>query len=401
MRKVIFLVADGMGDYPLESLDYKTPLEVANTPFLDELASQSIIGRCRTIPHGMPKGSDIANMSLLGYDPVKFYTGRGPIEAVAQKVNCAPEDLIFRLNLCTISEFSVDGVMIDYSANHIETQKAYELISILKNEIEHPDIDFVPGFQYRHLMIQKKGALKIESKLLINPPHDIINKPIKEDFLLYRKSPFLYKIMKNAHEVLKSVKNSTKANAIWLWGQGPPISLDPFEEKFRMKGCVVSAVDLIKGLGYAAQMKVIEVEGATGLLNTNYRGKAEAVIDFLEKGGDFAYLHLEAPDECGHHADLEGKIKAIENFDREIVGTLIEFIKKEKALCIITCDHFTPISIRTHTSDAVPFLIFDPKKNLNSGLLSFNEKTALKSDLFIEKGCDLLRWIIKYLEYER
>ena len=401
MRKVIFLVADGMGDYPVESLGYKTPLEVADTPFLDELAGQSIVGRCRTIPHGMPKGSDIANMSLLGYDPVKFYTGRGPIEAVAQGVNCASEDLIFRLNLCTISEFSADGVMIDYSADHIETKKAHELIGILKKEIKLPDVDFVPGFQYRHLMIQKKGALKIESKLLINPPHDIINKPIKDDFLLYKRSPFLYKIMKSAYEILKSVKNSTKANAIWLWGQGPPISLDPFEEKFRMKGCVISAVDLIKGLGYAAKMKVIEVEGATGLLDTNYRGKAEAVIEFLEKGGDFAYLHLEAPDECGHHADLDGKIKAIENFDKEIIGTLIDFIKKEKVLCVITCDHFTPVSIRTHTSDPVPFLVFDPKNKVNSGLSSFDERKALKSDIFIERGSDLLKWIIEYLECKR
>ncbi len=398
MQKLIFFVADGMGDYPLEVLGNRTPLEVADTPNMDELVRYSIVGRCRTVPHGMPCGSDIANMSLLGYDPVKYYTGRGPIEAVAQKIHCEPEDLIYRMNLCTISSFSSEGVMIDYSAGHIETQKAVELIYKLKDHVKNKDIEFIPGFQYRHLMIQKRGVGGIESKLVINPPHDITNKSIKDDLFLYQKSPILYEVMKEAHEILRNSNNSTKANAIWLWGQGPPVNLVNFEEKFMTKGCVISAVDLIKGLGYASGMDVMEVQGATGLLNTNYEGKSKAVLDFLDKG-DFVYLHLEAPDECAHHGDVDGKIKAIENFDKKIIGPLLEYIKKDNIACLVTCDHLTPISIKTHVSDAVPFMFFNPKRPKKSGLTHFTEEAAYnKGDIFIEPGYELISWIMAQLE---
>jgi len=395
-RKIIFLIADGMGDYPCSELNDKTPLLAANTPNMDYLASKGTVGRCQTIPAGMPAGSDIANMSLMGYDPLVYHTGRGPIEAAAQGLELTPSDLIYRLNLCQVSEFSKQGVMLDYCAGHIETQTANNLMEKLQNQLKDEDFQLIPGMQYRHLLLQKNATESLEADISINPPHDITNQPLQTDLEAFSRSRKLHSLVTQAAAILANNDNNSSANAIWPWGQGPPLKLPEFKANYNYQGGVISAVDLIKGLGRAAGLEVANIPGATGLIDTNYAGKVEKARKIL-KEKDFVYLHVEAPDECGHSGNAEDKIKAIQYFDKYIVGPLIQEMEAYGAACLLACDHLTPLSERTHTRDPVPFIFFDPLEKEDSGLSHFSEYSATASNIFVQEGHLLLSWVLKQM----
>jgi 2,3-bisphosphoglycerate-independent phosphoglycerate mutase len=396
-QKLIFLIADGMGDYPLAELEGKTPLQAADTPNLDYLAPRSVQGQCQTIPEGCPAGSDIANMALMGFDPLQYHTGRGPIEAAAQGLQLAPQDLVFRLNLCTVSEFSEQGQMLDYCAGHISTEQAREILHRLRKELKDQNLELVCGLQYRHLLVQRNGLEAPESGLEINPPHDILNQSLRSALQTYAQSPLLWDFLQESASILARPWNQTQANALWPWGQGGALHLPDFQEHFQLKGAVISAVDLIKGLARACGLQVLEVPGATGLLQTNYQGKAQAAWDFLQKGG-FVYLHLEGPDECSHAGSIKDKIQAIQRFDQEILGPLLPELERQSIACMVACDHLTPISLRTHSPDPVPFLFYNPLKPARNGSEEFYEKTAEQTGLLLEKGPELLRWVLADLE---
>lgn len=394
--KILYLIADGMGDWPLDELDGKTVMEAAHTPNMDELAKSGIVGKAQTIPEGMAPGSDVANMALLGFDPAVYHTGRGPIEAAAQGLELSPDDLVWRLNLVTVSKLNIDGFMRDYSSGHISSDISRPVVETLQERLGDDRYTFYPGIQYRHLLVQKDGALDDDAALEINPPHDITDKPIKKDLRTYSRSPFLWDLLFESKEILDDRDvNMSLANSIWPWGQGRPLNLPEFKEQFGMQGAVISAVDLIKGLGNASKMDVIDVEGATGLLDTNYEGKVEAALEYL-KDNDFVFVHLEGPDECGHGGDIEDKIEAISRFDARVVAPLREALQDEEAGWIITCDHFTPICERTHTTDPVPFIINGPGVEA-SGLDSFSERSANSTGLKLDNGYDLLSFALNKL----
>ncbi len=388
--KFVVCIADGMGDWPVESLGGKTPLMAADTPIMDRLAREGIVGLCRTVPHGMPPGSDVANMSLLGFDPATHHTGRGPIEAAAQGLDTEPDDLIWRLSLVTTDGFDENGVMRDYSAGHIATDAAAELIAALKKRLDDETFTLHPGVQYRHLLVQRGGAATADAGLTIRPPHDITDQGIAPDLTEYAKSPALWRIVREASEILRSMSgNATRANAVWPWGQGRSLALPNFETAFGLKGAVISAVDLVRGLGRASGMEVIEVPGATGLLDTNYAGKVEAALRFLERG-DFVYVHLEGPDECGHGGDVAGKVEAIRRFDALVLDPLTRALWDEEAVFLTTCDHLTPLALRTHHAAPVPFALSWKGCSRPSSVSAFNEDTAKATGLLVDPGHTLL-----------
>lgn len=394
-RKFLFLVADGMGGWPGE-LDAATAMEAAATPVMDAMARQGMVGLARTIPPGMPPGSDVANMALLGFDPASHHTGRGPIEAAAQGLELAEDDLVWRCNLVSVTDYSANGLMLDYSSGHITTEESRPLIQALdeycaKCSDEFAPFRFHPGVQYRHLLVQRGAASQPEARLPIRPPHDITDQPIAQDLDAYRSSPLLWSLTRCAARFLEGSGNATKANAIWPWGQGRALTLPGFEQAFGMKGAVISAVDLIKGLGRAAGMEVIDVEGATGLLETNYEGKVRAAIDFLKRG-DFAFVHLEGPDECGHGGDAKGKAEAVARFDSRVAAPLLEAFPD--AVFLVTCDHLTPIAKRTHVDDPVPFVLFGQGIAQN-GATAFSEAQAASTGLLVDEGHTLLAWALK------
>jgi 2,3-bisphosphoglycerate-independent phosphoglycerate mutase len=386
--KTVFLVADGMAGWPLDALGGRTSLQAAATPAMDALAPRSRCGLCRTVPVGMPPGSDVANMSLLGYDPQTHHTGRGPIEAAAQGLPLDPDDLVWRMNLVNLTELSDVGVMLDYSSGHIATDVAEPLISRLAEMAGDGSFRPVQGIQYRHLLVQRRGALTEAAGLNIRPPHDILDQSIGQDLKAFATFPELEAFLKAAHDFLRS-EPSSQATSVWPWGQGRPLILPSFADRFGLRGAVVSAVDLVKGLGRAAGMDVLEVEGVNGLIDTNYEGKVRAALEFLQHG-DFVYVHVEAPDECGHMGDAELKKRAIELFDERIVSPVLQSLEGEDATIVVTCDHFTPVVRRTHTEDPVPFLVFRTRAPRTDGAAVFDEQTAGASGLFLPRGLDLL-----------
>lgn len=386
--KTVFLVADGMAGWPLDALGGRTTLQAAATPTLDSLAPRSRCGLCRTVPEGMPPGSDVANMSLLGYDPRAHHTGRGPIEAAAQGLALDPDDLVWRMNLVNLTELSDAGVMLDYSSGHIGTAVAAPLVARLAEMAQGTPFQPVLGIQYRHLLVQRGGALTGAAGLNIRPPHDILDQPVARDLAAFATFPELEAFLKAAHEFLRS-ESTSQATSVWPWGQGRPLILPAFTDRFGLRGAVVSAVDLVKGLGRAAGMDVLEVEGVTGLIDTNYEGKVRAALEFL-RDGDFVYVHVEAPDECGHMGDAELKKRAIELFDKRVVAPVLEALEREDATIVVTCDHFTPVVRRTHTEDPVPFLVFRTRAPRSDGPAAFDEQTAGASGLFLPRGLDLI-----------
>jgi len=363
--KYIVIVPDGMADHPVPELGGKTPLQAAHTPHMDALAAQGEVGTAVTVPEGLPADSAVANLSVMGYDPARWYTGRSPLEAVSMGIEMGAADVAFRCNLVTLSE---DGpyagkTMVDYSAGEISTDEARPLIHAVQAALGDDLRTFYAGISYRHCMIWAGGPVGLD----LTKPHDILGRPVAEHLPDREKAPDIYDLMEKSmailadHPVNKKRKEAGKnpANAIWLWGEGKKPALTPFTEMYGKKGAVISAVDLVKGIGRCAGMDVIEVEGATGNLHTNYAGKAKAALTALEHGADLVYVHIEAPDECGHQADREGKIYSIEKIDSEVIGWLREQMKGTDYRMLVMPDHPTPLKLRTHTDEAVPFVICD------------------------------------------
>lgn len=361
--KYIVVVPDGMADYPIARIGNKTPLEAARTPNMDFLAQQGMVGLVQTIPDGMKPGSDIGNMALLGYDPRSCHTGRAPLEAANQNIILADDEVAFRCNLITVA----DHKMIDYSAGHISTKEAAILIEALNREIIQEGIKFYPGKSYRHLLIVKGNRVKEYMQIKTHPPHDIIDWDIRN--FLPGKAPaaeMLLMLMEKSKTIfaqhsVNQVRADLKehpATMIWLWGQGVRPNLPPFEQKFGVRGGIISAVDLVNGIGRLAGLEVIDVPGITGYYDTNYLGKAQYALESLKKN-DFVYVHIEAPDEAGHNGDLDAKISCIERIDRETIGTILNYFGQyEDVRILVLPDHPTPVELRTHTSDPVCFVMY-------------------------------------------
>ena len=388
-----------MADYPVESLGGKTPLMVARTPYMDWMAEQGEIGLIRTVPDGFNPGSEIANLSIFGYDPARYFTGRGPIEAASLGVKLASDDIAFRCNLVTLNFRGSKTVMEDFSAGHITDEEARKVILDLNRELATNEIRFYPGVSYRHLMVLKNGAAKFSNieRLELTPPHDIIGKEISP-FLPQRGEPVLT-LMKESQRFLKNhpvnhareAKGLPTANSIWLWGQGRSPHIVTLKERFGIDGYVISAVHLIKGIGMLAGLEVLEVPGITGYFDTNYDGKAQYTLRGLREK-DFVYVHVEAPDEAGHMGNLQLKIEAIEAFDEKIVGAILKGMKDfERYKVLVLPDHPTPLSIRTHTAHPVPYVIYSNEDGAKTAhAKTFDEVSAALSGISIEKGFELI-----------
>lgn len=396
--KYIVLVPDGAIDYPLEELGGKTPLEAADTPNMDFIAQNGIIGRTRTIPKSLLPASDVANLSIFGYDPEKYYTGRGPLEAANLGVELSEDEIAFRCNLVTASE----DRMIDYSAGHISTEEARALIKTLNENLATEDLRFYAGVSYRNLLVIRSPLSEELSKIKCIPPHDITGKDIGENLPEGETAEILIDLMDKSKQIFQNHEinkvridlKENPANMIWLWGQGKTPNMPKFKDRFGLEGSVISAVDLIKGLGKILGLEVINVKGATGYYDTNYLGKAEAALKAL-KEKDFVYLHVEATDEAGHNGDLQAKITCIERFDGFVVGTILKNFKKKKNFRILVIpDHATPLSLRTHTYDEVCFCLAG-KGIEKKDFKGFNESEAKKATFYLENGYELMDHFIR------
>jgi 2,3-bisphosphoglycerate-independent phosphoglycerate mutase len=396
--KSIILLGDGMADEPLAELGDKTPLEVAHTPFMDSLASQGELGMVKTVKKGFPPGSDVANMTVLGLDPSQYYTGRAPIEAVSMGVDLAPADTAFRINLVTITPKDGHLIMEDYCSDHITTEEARELIVNLSGIVaDNPAIAMYPGIEYRHLMVIHDYHMP---DLKTTPPHDITGERI-DQFL--PNDPVLVDIINKSMAFLKDQpinaqrrkKGKRQATSLWPWGEGKAMQVPTLLKEYTISGAMISAVDLLKGLGRLRGMEVINVSGATGWIDTNYLGKAEAAIDALNRH-DLVYVHVEAPDEAGHGGHLKEKIRAIEDFDSKIVGYILDRLNANNSTfrLLVLPDHPTPICKKTHTSDPVPYVLYDSSQTTKTGRC-FTENSAHSTGIFIEEGHTLLKRLLK------
>jgi 2,3-bisphosphoglycerate-independent phosphoglycerate mutase len=393
--KYVLVIGDGMADYPVPGRNY-TPLELARTPHLDFLAARGEMGKVRTIPSHFPKGSDVAILSVLGYSPSRYYTGRGFIEALNQGIEISPSETAFRCNLVTVEQ----GIMKDYSAGHISTQEAKKIISFLNKSISGEGIKFSAGVSFRNILVVS-GKYK---KITCTPPHDFLNQPLKNFLPHGRGSHLLRKLIEESKKVLENhpvnvlrrKKNLPSANMIWPWAPGVKKTPPSFEKKYQLRGAVIAGVDLINGLGRWLGLKVIKVKGATGYLDTNYRGKVEAALKALKKL-DFVFVHIEAPDETGHSGQLKLKLQAIEDFDRKVIGPLLEGLEEFPAYKIMVLpDHYTPLSLRTHTDEPVPWVIyssFSPLKKKGKKLI-FSERALPENSLYFQRGTQLMRYFL-------
>jgi 2,3-bisphosphoglycerate-independent phosphoglycerate mutase len=396
--KVIVLLGDGMSDETYEQLDNKSPLQAAHTPNMDFMARHGLVGLAATVPAGLPPGSDVANLSVFGYDPRSCYTGRSPLEAVSMGVELGPDDVAFRMNLVTLKPHGSRLYMEDFSAGHISTAEGRQLVETLQKEIGSAEIEFHAGVGYRHLMVWRGG----KDAMKCTPPHDISGKSVLEYLPAGDGAARLNEIMNHAQMVLhghplnKQRKDEHKlpANSIWLWGHGKTPRIASYREKFGLTGAVISAVDLIKGIGLCAGLDSIAVEGATGYIDTNYQGKARAALEALETH-DFVYVHVEAPDEASHSGRMDHKLQAIEDFDRQVVGTILEGITRFDDYAILcTPDHPTPVRLMTHTSEAVPFIIYRGGNAAGNGAASYDEAQARATGLAVE-GHRLMEMLLK------
>jgi len=378
--KYLVILGDGMADEPIAELGNKTILQAAHTPHMDSLAARAkTLGLTKTIPDGFHPGSDVGNMSVLGYNPDLYYTGRAPIEAASMGIELAPADLAIRCNLVTLKLEDNKLIMEDYSAGHIDNSLAHRLIKLLQPEIEDESFSLYAGVSYRHLLVWHHGMTGIR----YTAPHDILGQPIAPHLPKGDGAEHIMALMDHSREIL----HDEQANSIWLWGAGKRPKLQSFAEKFNVTGAVISAVDLVKGLGILAGLEVVEVEGATGYIDTNYQGKVEATLDALRRH-DFVYLHIEAPDETGHEGVLEKKVQAVEDLDEKVVGPIINSLTDgEPFRLMLLPDHPTPLRLRTHTADPVPFLIYDSTDDRRSTAL-YNEQYAkstgvLRADAYL------------------
>jgi 2,3-bisphosphoglycerate-independent phosphoglycerate mutase len=391
--KYVTLVGDGMGDYTYDELGGQTVLEYAQTPYLDRLALKSTVGLVETIPEGLPPGSDVGNLTLLGYDPKRYYTGRAPLEAAARGITLNKRDLAIRCNLVTLGEnFSV---MQDYSAGQIQTEEAQLLIAKLQRALGGNGLEFYAGVSYRHLLIWRDAPLDPE-KLSLTPPHEIPDQPIRKHLPQGEGGERLRDLIECSWEVLPG--EHPTANSIWLWGAGRSPQMPTLAQRYGVTGSVISAVDLIKGLGVYAGLRVINVPGATGYLDTNYAGKVQHALDSLSEQ-DFVYLHIEAPDECGHQGRLDLKLQAIEDLDRKVVGPLVTGLEKrfQEFSLLVTTDHYTPVRERVHRAAPVPFLIYRHKLPSSNGASGFHERAAAATGLKITPGNQLLDMLLNLL----
>ena len=399
--KYVVILGDGWADYPSNALGGHTPLEVADKPNIDDLCKRGKLGLVKTVPDGMKPGSDVANLSMMGYAPDKYYTGRSPLEALSIGIDLKDSDVAIRCNLVTLSdeENYADKTMLDYSAGEISTEEARQLIEFLQQNLGDEYIDFYTGISYRHCLV----AHNAETGTDFTPPHDISDKKIAQYLPKGEYGDIFLDIMTDSYNLLKDHPVNQKriaqglkpANSIWLWGEGTRPQLTPFEEKYGIKGAVISAVDLIKGIGIGAQMKVINVDGATGTYKTNFQGKAEAAIEAIKDGYDYVYIHMEAPDECGHQGDADNKVKSIELIDSIVVKYVKEQLDlmNEDYKILIAPDHPTPLSLKTHTSDPVPFVIYAHKagEDQNPAIgAPYSEETAKEAGLFFSTGEELM-----------
>jgi 2,3-bisphosphoglycerate-independent phosphoglycerate mutase len=396
--KYIIIVIDGAADYRITKLGRKTPLQFAKTPNLDSIALSSEMGTARTVPEGMAPGSDVANLSVLGYDPKKYHTGRAPLEAASMGINLQEKDVAFRCNLVTLSDEDnyMERTMIDYSAGEIPTDKSRILIRDVKNKLQTREIKFYPGVSYRHIIVWSGGP----DRNTLTPPHDITGKKIADFLPRGPGDEVLLGMMIKSSSLLEShIINKKRekeglrpANSIWIWGEGKKPELDSFYGKYSLRGSIISAVDLIKGIGVLAGLEPVTVEGATGTIDTNFSGKADAAINQLIAGKDFVFIHLEAADECSHQGDAENKVKAIEIIDRKVIKVIKREMDKEELdyKIMILPDHYTPIRKKTHSSEPVPFLIYDSTRPASGSKKRFDEFKARETGLHFEQGYKLI-----------
>lgn len=401
--KYLVVLCDGMADTPNAALGGKTPMECAHKPNMDALAKNAEVGMCRTVAAGLKPGSDVANLSVMGYDPAVCYTGRSPLEAASIGVDLKPTDVALRCNTVTLSdeESYEDKTMVDYCAGDISTEEAHKIIETVEKELGSDIYKFYGGVSYRHCLVVDNGTTALGN---MTPPHDISGRVIGEYLSKSENAAPLIDLMKKSYEILKNhpvnierrKKGLHEANSIWLWGEGRRPQLENFKEKNGVSGCVVSAVDLLKGIGICAGMETPEVEGATGYIDTNFEGKTQAGIDAFKRGTDLVYLHFEAPDECGHRGEAQNKVKAIEMIDSRVLTKMLDYLNGcgDDYRILIMPDHPTPLETMTHSSAPVPFLIYDSRKKEN-GVSSFTEKNAAETGEFVEHGPDIMSMLLE------
>lgn len=401
--KYLVVLCDGMADTPNAALGGKTPMECAHKPNMDALAKNAEVGMCRTVAAGLKPGSDVANLSVMGYDPAVCYTGRSPLEAASIGVDLKPTDVALRCNTVTLSDEDSyeDKTMVDYCAGDISTEEAHKIIETVEKELGSDIYKFYGGVSYRHCLVVDHGTTDLGN---MTPPHDISGRVIGEYLSKSENAAPLIDLMKKSYEILKNhpvnierrKKGLHEANSIWLWGEGRRPQLENFKEKNGVSGCVVSAVDLLKGIGICAGMETPEVESATGYIDTNFEGKTQAGIDAFKRGTDLVYLHFEAPDECGHRGEAQNKVKAIEMIDSRVLTKMLDYLNGcgDDYRILIMPDHPTPLETMTHSSAPVPFLIYDSRKKEN-GVSSFTEKNAAETGEFVEHGPDIMSMLLE------
>ena len=399
--KYVVLLGDGMADEPLAELDGKTPLMAAKTPYFDTLAKRAELGTAVTVPEGYPAGSDVANLSVFGYAPEKYYTGRAPLEAASMGLDLGPDDVVFRCNLVNILHHQARGFMHDFSAGHIATEDAHEIIAALNKELKSDQIEFFPGISYRHLLVIRDCPQEL-AEVALMPPHDIIGQEVVDHLPANFGSPLLQLITSSQmiiHQLPKFRERldqgEVTANSIWLWGQGKKPRLDPFLELYGIKGSVISAVDLIKGIGLLAGMESIDVPGATGYIDTNYENKAAYAIEALKRS-DFVYLHVEAPDESSHEGNLEKKLQSISDLDIRLLAPLLKGLNENFPAyrILVMPDHPTPIRLKTHTAEPVPFMIYDNCKASAGSAAGYNEESAAAANNHFAEGWRLQKHFV-------
>ena len=396
-----------MADLPVPALSGLTPLQVAQKPHMDRIARAGLSGLVCTVPAGMTPGSDTANMAVMGYDPKRYYTGRSPIEAVSMSIEMEPGDIAFRCNLVTLTEETVyaERTMVDHSSDEIASDEAARLIELINEKLAGDGIRFYPGKSYRHCMIWKGGPLDVR----LMPPHDILTQKIEPYLPVGEGAERILSLLEKSAAILpdhpvsraRKRRGLNPANSIWIWGQGKRPELPNLSEMFGIRGSVISAVDLIQGLGICAGLHVVEVPGATGNIHTNFKGKAQAAIDEFERGQDYVFIHVEAPDECGHRAEIDNKVRSIELIDREVIGPVWEYLEAERLATgedyrlLVMPDHPTPLMLRTHTSDPVPFALYSSDGHYHAPTSGYDEVRAKESGVYLEHGHQLFGRIIR------
>ncbi|MCQ2448856.1 MAG: cofactor-independent phosphoglycerate mutase [Clostridia bacterium] len=401
--KYLVVLCDGMADTPNPALDGKTPMMLAKKPLMDGLAQKAEVGMCRTVADGLKPGSDVANLSVMGYDPLVCYTGRSPLEAASIGIDLKDTDVTLRCNIVTLSdeEKYEDKTMVDYCAGDISSAEAAEIIKTVEENLGNEIYRFFAGVSYRHCLVVDNGTTDLGE---MTPPHDISGRVIGEYLSKSPNAAPLIDLMKRSYDLLKDhpvnlarrAKGLNEANSIWLWGEGTRPAVENFKQKNGVTGCVVSAVDLLKGIGKCAGMEVPEVAGATGYLDTDFEAKTDAGIDSFKRGTDLVYLHFEAPDECGHRGEVQNKVRAIEEIDRRVLGRILPYLENcgDDYRILIMPDHPTPLEIKTHSRTPVPFLLFD-SRTAKTGVDCFTEENAAATGLFVEHGPDVMQMLLE------